>query len=741
MEDTKKQQEMKEALDKLEQNRYVYTDGTILMGHNAYKLCQELDYKEGMAFSLLVLGRVYSYLNDYQNAMSFSFDAINLAQELNICDLQLLAYINIGSIFFDMDDFDKSLDYYNASLRIMDKFKHGKNYFSEYKANYFLSKIYTNIGEVHRLHDLYQEAARYYELAYECDKEDEFHGTFGVIQINLGYVQCYMEHYDKALEYLMDSIKYLEKYNYVVGLVEAYDVLALVYRKLGDNVHAEKSFAQALTFSFEIEYAYIKVDLYIHYSEFLEENKRYQEAIDKLLTAYQLCEDSQLYSQSMEVCRCLIRFYEKMNLEQEAFTYYRLYFENQRKQEPIKKMNKTKRFEMKLKFDKVELEKKDILEKSEEFRRETKELSETISNLSAISEMGSKLTTSSELPTIYQMLWNAISEFMEPNVFGIGLFDENTGYIGYPFYIENNIPISFRSTSIQNEASMAAKCLSEKRIIILDDLQNEYLSYLDDKDYIAKSNCFEINSVLFCPLVIDQQRIGVMTIQSYEKNFFSIYRVEAVKAYASYAAIAINHAIKSKRLINEVEKRKYLQTQLEKSNEQLIYLSEHDALTGLPNKRKFDLVMRQTWERTLQMHEYMAVAIFDIDFFKQFNDFYGHMEGDHCLYTVGNLMKKTEEQNVFVSRFGGDEFVMIFANQSPKKVIEECEKLRQAVEDRAIPHEKSKIGVVVTITMGVYILIPDSSKTIQYSISEADRALYEAKEKGRNQLVYRGLKE
>ena len=591
MEETKKRQAVKEALESLEKNRYVFTEETVRMGQETYKLCQELDYKEGMAFSLLVLGRVYCYLNDYQNAMTYSFDAINLAQELNICDLQVLAYINIGSIFFDMDDFEKSYDYYNAALRIMGIFQHSRNYLNEYKEKYFLSKIYNNIGEVHRLHELYQEASRCYELAYEYDKEDEFQGTFGVIQINLGYVECYQEHYEKALEYLKDALKYLKKYNYAIGLVEAYALLALVYRNMKDHVHAEEFFDKAMMYSSEIEYAYAKVDLYIQYSEFLEENERYQEAVTMLLTAYQLCEESSLYSQSMEVCRCLIRFYEKMNLEKEAFTYYRLYFENQRKQEPIKKMNKTKRFEMKLKFDKLELEKKDILEKSEQFRKETKELSETISNISAISEMGSKLTTSSELPTIYQMLWNAISEFMEPNVFGIGLFDEETGFISYPFYMENNIPIKFRNTNIQEEASMAAKALREKKIIILDDLQNEYLSYLEDEEYISKSNCYEINAVLFCPLVIDQQRIGVMTVQSYEKNYFTIHRIEAVKAYASYAAIAINHAIKSKRLIDEVEKRKYLQAQLESSNEQLSYLSEHDALTGLPNKRKFDFVM------------------------------------------------------------------------------------------------------------------------------------------------------
>ena len=732
MEDTKKRQAVKEALELLEENRYIYSEETIRMGQDAYNLCREMDYKEGMAFSLHVLGRVSCYLNDYQNAMSYSFDAINLAQELNICDLQVLAYINIGSIFFDMDDFEKSLDYYNTSLRIMDIFQHSRNYSGEYQDKYYLAKIYTNIGEVYRLHDLYQEAARYYEIAYRYDKEDEFQATFGVIQINLGHVACYLEQYEKALEYLKEALRYLKAYQYTIGLVEAYALLAMVYRKMHDYTLAEDSFNHAMSYSSEIEYAYTKVDLYIQYAEFLEETNCNQEAVEKLLTAYRLCEESSLYSQSMEVCRCLIRFYEKMNRDKDAFHYYRLYFENQRKQEPVKKINKTKRFEMKLKFDKLELEKRDILEKSEQFRKETKELSETIRNIAAISEMGSKLTTSSELPTIYQMLWNAISEFMDPNAFGIGLFEEESGIISYPFYMENNIPIKFRNTSIQEESSMAAKCLREKHIIILDDLQNEYLSYLNDEDYISKSNCYEINSVLFCPLVIDQQRIGVMTIQSYEKNYFTIHRIEAVKAYASYAAIAINHAIKSRRLIDEVEKRKYLQAQLESSNEQLSYLSEHDALTGLPNKRKFDLVMSQSWERAVIRKESLAVVIFDIDFFKQYNDYYGHMEGDRCLYIIGNMIKKTGGHDFFLSRFGGDEFVIIFSGQASHIVYEKCEAIRRVVEEKAIPHQKSFIKPIVTITMGVYITIPSEDDSIQDCISEADHALYKAKEKGRN---------
>lgn len=741
MENVMIRQAMTEALTELEEREYVFTEETIQLAQKVLDLCKELEYKEGMAFALLSMGRVYSCLNDYQNSMTYSFDAINLAQELNFCDIQVLAFINIGSVYFDTDDFEKSLDYYNAALGIMDIFRHSKNYFVHRPAEHYLSKIYTNIGEVYRLHDLYQEAARYYELAYAFDKDFEFAGTFGIIQTNLGYIQCHLKHYDQAIAYLKDSISYLQKYDYGIGLLEAYDALGKAYCCVNDFVTAETYFAKALEVSSKIEYAYPKVDLYMHYATFLENNGRDEEAVCQLLTAYELCQDSQLFNQSMEICRTLIRYYEKLNMEKETSYYYRLYFENRRNQEPIKRQNKTRRLQMKLKFDELEAEKRNILQKSEQFRRETKELSETVSNISAISEMGLKLTTSSELPSIYQMLWNTISEFMEPNVFGIGLFDEEKDVISYPFYIENNIPIKFKDTSLDNASSMAAKCLREKRTIIVDDLQNEYLSYLSDADYIHKNNCFEVNSVLFCPLVIEQQRIGVITIQSYEKNFFSVLKIESIKAYASYAAIAINHAIKSRKLIDEVEKRKYLQAQLESSNEQLSYLSQHDALTGLPNKRKFDQVMKETWAKTLQMHDYMAVALFDIDFFKQFNDHYGHTEGDRCLYSVSNLVKKAGGKEVFISRFGGDEFVMIFANQQPQKVKEVCERIRLAVESKAIPHVKSEIAQVVTITIGVYILIPDSTGTTQNSIIEADGALYDAKKKGRNQVVYRGLEE
>ena len=114
------------------------------------------------------------------------------------------------------------------------------------------------------------------------------------------------------------------------------------------------------------------------------------------------------------------------------------------------------------------------------------------------------------------------------------------------------------------------------------------------------------------------------------------------------------------------------------------------------------------------------------------------MEGDRCLYLVGNLVKKTGGHELFLSRFGGDEFVMIFSGQSPKKVYEKCEEIRRAVEEKAIPHQKSFIESVVTITMGIHILIPVEENLIQDCISEADHALYKAKEKGRNRIEMNG---
>ncbi|MBF0589320.1 MAG: PleD family two-component system response regulator [Magnetococcales bacterium] len=165
-------------------------------------------------------------------------------------------------------------------------------------------------------------------------------------------------------------------------------------------------------------------------------------------------------------------------------------------------------------------------------------------------------------------------------------------------------------------------------------------------------------------------------------------------------------------------------------------LSAHDGLTGLPNRRSFDETLEREWRRSLRSGSCLALIMMDIDFFKPYNDNYGHAAGDICLKQVAKLMDDVIERSTdLLARYGGEEFVCVLPETDINGAKSIGEKLRQAVADAEIEHAHSKVADFVTISMGVASLIPDMSQRPEALLKMADSKLYEAKESGRNRVA------
>ncbi len=174
---------------------------------------------------------------------------------------------------------------------------------------------------------------------------------------------------------------------------------------------------------------------------------------------------------------------------------------------------------------------------------------------------------------------------------------------------------------------------------------------------------------------------------------------------------------------------------LEESNQKLSVLNITDALTGIANRRHFDEVLQLEWNRALRDQTPLALLILDIDHFKAYNDFYGHLGGDACLKTVaGVLSTHVRRAGDTLARYGGEEFVILLAKCNTQEALELAEHLRHAVEARAIAHQKSNIGHV-SISIGVTSLIPSQTTSADQLVKIADQALYRAKDLGRNQTA------
>jgi diguanylate cyclase (GGDEF)-like protein len=175
-----------------------------------------------------------------------------------------------------------------------------------------------------------------------------------------------------------------------------------------------------------------------------------------------------------------------------------------------------------------------------------------------------------------------------------------------------------------------------------------------------------------------------------------------------------------------------LTRKLDSANRELARLSAVDGLTGIANRRQFDEAISREWRRCLREREPLSLLMADIDYFKQYNDGYGHQAGDECLKRVAAaLCSKLRRPADIVARYGGEEFAAILPDTSQEGAIQVAESMNAAVRQLGLPHEGSLFGVL-TVSIGVASTVPTQAGEMPRLLGAADWALYEAKRAGRN---------
>lgn len=188
-------------------------------------------------------------------------------------------------------------------------------------------------------------------------------------------------------------------------------------------------------------------------------------------------------------------------------------------------------------------------------------------------------------------------------------------------------------------------------------------------------------------------------------------------------------------MINDITERKIAEQQLREAYQEMETLSNRDGLTGIANRRYFDDYFVREYERSVRYLSPFSLILLDIDFFKEYNDQYGHVKGDECLKQVARTLERTANDfNKFVARYGGEEFVVILPGTDMIEATIMAEKIRSSVEKLNILHAGSTISNYLTVTLGVSTLMTDFKVSPENFINQADKALYQAKQKGRNRV-------
>jgi diguanylate cyclase (GGDEF)-like protein len=193
---------------------------------------------------------------------------------------------------------------------------------------------------------------------------------------------------------------------------------------------------------------------------------------------------------------------------------------------------------------------------------------------------------------------------------------------------------------------------------------------------------------------------------------------------------------KNQQLEKEINDRQTAEFELKQAYSALEKLAYLDGLTRVANRMYLDKFLHHEWNRAKREREALALILCDIDYFKNYNDTYGHLLGDRCLRQIARALSKAVQRSTdLVARYGGEEFCLVLSNTNLSGAIEIATAIQNRVRKLQIPHDKSPISDRITLSLGLATYIPHPKTSIKYLVQMADKALYQAKAAGKNQFI------
>lgn len=260
---------------------------------------------------------------------------------------------------------------------------------------------------------------------------------------------------------------------------------------------------------------------------------------------------------------------------------------------------------------------------------------------------------------------------------------------------------------------------SQGRIQALEDIYAANLNQC----YVDLLSQYQVRANLVVPILQGEKLWGLLGVQHcIQPRKWQSWEIDLLKQLATQVGIAIQQA--------------ELYQQLEMANQELKRLATLDGLTKLANRRRFDEYLEQEWRRLAREGQPLSLILGDVDFFKLYNDTYGHQAGDEALKQVAAVLRRTAKRPAdLVARYGGEEFAVVLPNTNKHGALYVAECIHKAVKVLRLVHAGSSVSSYITISLGVASVIPSSNSSATALLSAADTGLYKAKAAGRDRTV------
>ncbi|WNF35145.1 GGDEF domain-containing protein [Bacillaceae bacterium IKA-2] len=697
---------------------------SLALSKTAFEMALVDGNEKGVVKSLLHIGRSLWLLGELEQALENLFDGLKRVRKLNEHEYEVEILNAIGNVNVYLKIYDRALEYYGQALNLATAIKYDK----------LIAGLLNNIGEIHfRLHD-YTISLKFYEDSLKKFEEQQGQASKSVPLLNLGAVYLALNNYDEAEKYIHTCLQISKIEHDGLSECGCLHLLGKLAYKKGNLEKAIDFYERCLLVNREGGDIFLEIELYIDYYYLAIELNEKEKAISCLYKSLELAEKINSKDFICQVCTLLASEYQLLGNVNKTVYYYKKFHDLTREVTNLEQESKLRGIAIQLKAEESQRKNKAFEILTEELERKTKELSRSYSQIQIISEIGQSITATLNIKKVFRRIYETINSLMDAPVLGIGIHNKQNETIEYKLYIEEGQNAPVFDIPLSSKSSWAVWCFKNKQEIMINDTEKEYYNYLEE---IKNTYGTHSPSIIFCPLILEGEIIGVVTVQSKELNAYDQHDLDSIRALVSYIGIAINNAETSEKLAEEIGIRKQSQMELVELNHKLIKLSEHDGLTGIANRRKFDQLFLEEWERAIREQLPLSVVIIDVDQFKEYNDHYGHQEGDRVLCNVAKSLQNIPKRSTdFVARYGGDEFVAVLPNTDEAGAMIVANNMLNNIVSLQINHQFSKTAKYITSTIGVSSITPQLGMDREELLRKADKALYRATAKGRNRVEH-----
>lgn len=647
------------------------------------------------AYCLYYFGLIEEKANNPQKAMNFYKKSTHYCRKYGIFDCLVQVLNNRGNLYGFSGKYPNAMSKYMEALTIVEKNPQILGYRERILNNVGL--LYLDIGEL-------DKALDYFHKCVEIAKQGENQLLLATVYSNLCEIYIRKEVYLKAKYYnnISRQISFQIEDQIGIALTIAYHAI-IDYREKGNFEHTkalfEKSIEVITSKGEEVEEYEIRL---LYGTEAFHAGRLV--LAKRILSDLAVKLEEKAYA-AMEVNA--LNVLKKISVREEDYhTAYRYADRILDIQESMSRQWKS------VSLEQIDRDKKDANELAQ-----VDEMQQSIKILKELSVLGQKITACTEKENVFKILVEQAKLLFSYSAFGMGIKNPLKGTISYEYYDHDQYGTV--EISAYEERYLMVQCIRSGSDIIIYDTQDEEENLINLPktlyDTIRKSNN---RALIFCPIKYEGEAIGGITIQSEKKGSFSYMHLESLRVLSSYVAIALTNLERAKELLE--------------ANRKLEEYSLVDSLTKTFNRHALSQYIAKDFQDLIRTNLPAAALMIDIDFFKQYNDNYGHVKGDKCLQRIAARLKETMANYTYrLFRYGGDEFFAILENIDETSCSGLLEEIKDEMQRLNIEHEYSKAAKHVSLTIGAAII----TKTVAdytHVFTAADEALYVAKDRGKN---------